>query len=114
MRHLYYILQTLLRGRTSSFIKLVSLTLGLTVGVLLFSQIAYELNYERCYPESEKLVLVRRYITNTVSGTSGGWYDDDTYDVMAPTLAQDMPQWVESATTVCSYAGGTVFYENGG
>ena len=112
MRHLYYILQTLLRGRTSSFIKLVSLTLGLTVGVLLFSQIAYELNYERCYPESEKLVLVRRYITNTVSGTSGGWYDDDTYDVMAPTLAQDMPQWVESATTVCSYAGGTVFYEN--
>lgn len=112
MRHLYYILQTLLRGRTSSFIKLLSFTLGLTVGVLLFSQIAYELNYERCYPESEKLVLVRSYITNTSSGTSGGWYDDDTYDVMAPTLAQDMPQWVESATTVCSYAGGTVYYEN--
>lgn len=112
MRHFYYILQTLLRGRTSSFIKLLSLTLGLTVGILLFSQIAYELNYERCYPEAERLVLVRSYITNAASGTGGGWYDDDTYDVMAPTLARDMSQWVESATTVCSYTSGAVFYGN--
>lgn len=48
MRYLYYTIQTLRRGRTSSFIKLLSLTLGLLVGVLLFAQIAYELNYERC------------------------------------------------------------------
>lgn len=40
MRRLYYILQTQLRGHTSSFVKLLSLTLGLTVWVLLFSQIA--------------------------------------------------------------------------
>lgn len=45
MRQFYYILQTLLRGRGSSFTKFLSLTLGLAVGVLLFSQIAYELNY---------------------------------------------------------------------
>ena len=57
MRYLYYTIQTLRRGRSSTFIKLVSLTLGLLVGVLLFAQIAYELNYERCYPEADRLVL---------------------------------------------------------
>ena len=34
MRYLYYTIQTLRRGRTSSFIKLLSLTLGLLVGVV--------------------------------------------------------------------------------
>lgn len=44
MRHLYYIIQTLLRGRGGNLVKLTSLTLGLLVGILLFSQIAYELS----------------------------------------------------------------------
>ena len=43
MRQLYYTIQTLLRGRGGNFVKLFSLTLGLLVGILLFSQIAYEL-----------------------------------------------------------------------
>lgn len=46
MRQLYYTIRILLRGRGNNIIKLVSLTLGLLIGVLLFSQIAYELNYE--------------------------------------------------------------------
>ena len=51
MRQLYYTVQILLRGRGSNFIKLVSLTLGLLIGILLFSQIAYELSYENFYKE---------------------------------------------------------------
>lgn len=46
MRQIYYTIQILLRGRGSNFIKLMSLTLGLLIGILLFSQIAYELSYE--------------------------------------------------------------------
>ena len=49
MRQLYYTVQILLRGRGSNFIKLVSLTLGLLIGILLFSQIVYELSYENFY-----------------------------------------------------------------
>ena len=64
MRQLYYTLRTLMRGRSSTGIKLISLTLGLLIGILLFSQIAYELNYERCYPEADRLVQIRASITN--------------------------------------------------
>ena len=49
MRQLYYTVQILLRGRGSNFIKLVSLTLGLLIGILLFSQIVYELSYESIF-----------------------------------------------------------------
>ncbi len=108
MRQFYYIIQTLLRGRGSSFTKLLSLTLGLAVGVLLFSQIAYELNYERCYPDADRLVLVAGDMYNKAEGEAphtGDYaqYDISTFDVMAPTLARDMSQWVESGTTVLAY-----------
>ena len=118
MRQLYYIVQTLLRGRGSSLTKLLSLTLGLAVGVLLFSQIAYELNYERCYPDADRLVLVAGDMYNKAEGEAphtGDYskYDTDTYDVMAPTLAQDMAEWVESGTTVLAYENEqTVFVDN--
>ena len=105
MRYLYYTIQTLSRGRTSSFIKLLSLTLGLLVGVLLFAQIAYE----KCYPEPERLVLVRCAIYDEDTGArkdadvGEGGYDHTVFDVTAPTLAEEMSQWVESATTVSIY-----------
>ena len=59
MRQLYYTIQTLLRGRGGNFVKLFSLTLGLLVGILLFSQIAYELSYESFYKEPERVALLR-------------------------------------------------------
>lgn len=117
MRYLYYTLQTLRRGRVSTFIKLVSLTLGLLVGMLLFAQIAYELNYEKCYPQPERLALVRYMIYNEASGVpeddlgeGGSNYDATVYDVMAATLAEEMPQWVESATTILQVGGQMVYY----
>lgn len=118
MRYLYYTIQTLRRGRTSSFIKLLSLTLGLLVGVLLFAQIAYELNYERCYPESERLVMVRCAMYDEDSGArkdtdvGEGGYDRTVFDVTAPTLAEEMSQWVESATTVSDFGGQAVYLDD--
>ena len=114
MRYLYYTIQTLRRGRASSFIKLVSLTLGLLVGVLLFAQIAYELNYERCYPEADRLVLARMTFTdaNGVFRTTPGghvFYDPTLYDVTAHTLEAEMPEWVESATVIGSYGNQYVY-----
>lgn len=57
MRQIYYTLCTLLRECGSNIIRVISLSLGLTIGVLLFSQIAFELSYEQCYPEAERLAL---------------------------------------------------------
>ena len=79
MRQIYYSIRTLLRERSSNIIRIISLSLGLTIGILLFSQIAFELNYEQCYPESERLAIVRTQITNLTSGETMG-DDGSNYD----------------------------------
>ena len=55
MRQLYYTLQTLIRGKGSNLIKIVSLGLGLAVSILIFSRQAFELNYDTCYKDHERL-----------------------------------------------------------
>ena len=51
MRQLYYTFRTLLRGRGGNLTKIISLTLGLLVGILLFARVAFELNYDSYYQE---------------------------------------------------------------
>ena len=55
MRHLYYTLQTLLRGRGSNIIKVISLSLGLLMSVFLFARIVFELSFDNFYHEPENL-----------------------------------------------------------
>lgn len=107
MKQLYYAIQTILHGRGSNVTKVVSLSLGLTIGILLFSQIAFELSYEKCYPESERLAMVRIRITNMttgeVMGDDGTNFDYTVSDPVAAALAENMPGQVEFAT--CVYQG---------
>lgn len=104
MKQLYYAIQTILHGRGSNVTKVISLSLGLTIGILLFSQIAFELSYEKCYPEPERLALVRCKVTNTVTGETmgddGSNFDYTVFDPMAAAIAENMPRQVESATCV--------------
>ena len=116
MRQIYYSIRTLLRERSSNIIRIISLSLGLTIGILLFSLIAFELNYEQCYPESERLEIVRGQITNLTSGETmgddGSNYDYTVCDPVAATLAQDMPEEIESASCVLSGGQYKMYYEN--
>ena len=99
MRQIYYSIRTLLRERGSNLIRVISLSLGLTIGILLFSQIVFELSYENCYPEAERLAMVRAQITNLSTGEIMG--DDGTnydYTVFAPTanaVAESMPEFLQ-------------------
>lgn len=117
MRQIYYTIRTLLRERGSNIIRVISLSLGLTIGILLFSQIAFELNYEQCYPDAERLALVRCQITNlntgeTAGDESGTSYDYTVFDVTAATLAQDMPNEIEIASCVFANGGANIYKED--
>lgn len=88
MRQLYYTLQTLIRGKGSNLIKIVSLGLGLAVSILIFSRQAFELNYDTCYKDHERLCLVK-----TV------WYYNNEYHPshitlgpVAGTIAENLPE----------------------
>lgn len=115
MRQIYYSIRTLLRERGSNLIRVISLSLGLTIGILLFSQIVFELSYENCYPEAERLAMVRAQITNLSTGEIRG--DDGTnydYTVFAPTanaVAESMPEEVEYASCVLPEREYNIYYE---
>lgn len=96
MRQIYYTIQTLLRGKGGNFIKLMSLTLGLLIGILLFSQIAYELSYENFYKDPERVVLLR--CRRVRDGIPDKEYDYSTYRPAAADLWEALPDLIESAS----------------
>ena len=57
MRHFYYTIQTLLHERGVNIIKIISMTLGIFVGILLFSCVAFQLSYYNFCPQSEQLYV---------------------------------------------------------
>lgn len=116
MRQIYYSIRTLLRERGSNIIRIISLSLGLTIGILLFSQIAFELSYEKCYPEAERLAIVRGQITNMstgeVIGDDGTNYDYTVFAPMAAALAESMPEEIEYASCVYPEKEYSIYYED--
>ena len=59
MKQLYYALQNIIRGKDSNIIKIVSITCGLLVSIILFAKIAFELNYDTWFPNSNRLYVVK-------------------------------------------------------
>lgn len=110
MRYLYYTLQTLRRGHSSNSIKLVSLTLGLLVGVLLFAQIAYELSFDRFYPEPETLVTLR--MRDVKKGVPSAGYNYGTYRPAAADLQEALPDLIESACLTGNFWQPTLYLED--
>ena len=101
MRHLYYTLQTLLRGHGGTAEKIISLTLGLAMGVLLFAQIAYELSFDRFYPNPDTLVMLRMRDVN--KGVPDYAYNYGTYRPAAADLSEAFPELVESASLTSNF-----------
>ncbi len=55
MKQIYYVIQALIHGRSSNIIKVVSLGLGLTMSILLFSRVVYEQSFDTCFKDHDKL-----------------------------------------------------------
>lgn len=109
MKQFYYTLRYLLRTRDSNLIKIVSLTLGLGVGLLLFARVAFELSFDSFFGQVENL-----YIVNTHYQIKGEDYGNSTsvYAPLAPAMQDEFPE--VAAATVCRRAYGefSLFHEN--
>ena len=110
MRHLYYTLQTLLRGQGGTAEKIISLTLGLVMGVLLFAQIAYELSFDRFYPDPDTLVMLR--MREVRQGVPEPEYNYSTYRPAAADLSEAFPELVESACLASNFLWKPAFYKD--
>ena len=108
MKQFYYTIQTLLRGQGNNMIKIVSLTLGLFVGILLFSRVAFELNYDSYYQEPENLFLTLRTV---VSQGEKKEPVCSNYGKLPAAIRENFPDEVEDATLIDLFSRSSLYHE---
>lgn len=94
MKQLQYVIRYLLKTRGNNLIKIVSLTLGLFVGLILFAQVAFEMSYDNFYPDKEQLYLL--HIKASVQGKDG-FEGGVVHAPFAPTMYREFPEVISAA-----------------
>lgn len=107
MKQIYYVIQTLLRGRGSNIIKIVSLGLGLTMSILLFARVAFEQSFDKCFKDYDNL-----YQIYSVFSSNGEQYEPQKQNVgpVAGAILENFPKEVEAATSICYYTASGPIY----
>lgn len=96
MKQLYYVIQTLLHGRGSYIIKIISLGLGLTMSILLFSRVVFEQSFDTCFKDNERLLQLWNVWTVNGEDIKPSEY---IIGAAAGGVLEAMPDIVESATS---------------
>lgn len=106
MKQLYYVIRTLLRGRGSNIIKVISLGLGLTMNILLFSRVAFEQSYDTCYKDYDNL-----YQIFSIFSADGEQFEPQKANCgpVAGAILENFPQEVESATSIAYFLGAPLY-----
>lgn len=100
------VLRNLLKLKSNSIARLISLSLGLAVGLLLLSYSSYELSYDRFQTDGDRIYRVE--LVWNIPTLSGGTKSSRTFGPMAEALEHDFPG-VEMAT--CTMGGEEEEYE---
>lgn len=102
MKQWFYSVRYLLKNKGSNTIKVVSLTLGLVVSLVLFSQVAFDMSYDNFYPDKDRIYSI------TCKWNINGKEMEDEQRIInapfAPTMAQEMPE-VEAGTVMTGWIG---------
>lgn len=109
MKQIYYVIQTLLRGRGSNIIKIISLGLSLTMSILLFSRVAYEQSFDTCYKDYDNLYQIWSVFT-----VKGEKYppQEQNYGPVAGAILENFPEQVEAATSTCYWKNSPLYNGN--
>ncbi len=106
MKQFVYTIRYLLRGRRHNLIKIVSLTLGFTVGLVLFAYAAFEMSYDNFYKDVDQLYFIKSHVTK-----DGNSFDYFRINAPLPAaLRHDIPE-VECATIVNRSGQQSFFYD---
>ena len=97
MKQVYYAFQTLLHRRSSNVIKVISIALGITMSVLLFSRVAYEQSFDSCFRDPNRLMQL--WMKWKVNGKEME-PQKNCVGKLAGTLYEAMPDVFEEATTI--------------
>ena len=109
MKQIYYVIQTLLRGRGSNIIKIISLGLSLTMSILLFSRVAYEQSFDTCYKDYDNLYQI--WSVFTVKGEKYPPQEQNCGPV-AGAILENFPEQVEAAPSTCYWKNSPLYNGN--
>ena len=93
MKNLFFALRYSLKSLRGNISRVVSITLGLALGLLAFSFIVFDLSYNSFLPDKER--VYQFWVYYDVDGRKGNF--DTTFGTVAPALKADFPQ-IETAT----------------
>ena len=101
MNTIYYAIQNIIRGKDSTIIKVVSLSLGLFLSIVLFALVGTQLSYDSVYQDNEDIYVVE----TEWSDNKGGWIGKSFYCIYptAQTLMEHFPEQVETATIISDF-----------
>ena len=68
MKTIYYAIQNIIRGKDSTLIKVVSLSLGLFLSIILFALVGSQFNYDSFYRDYKDI-----YVVETAWNEGEGW-----------------------------------------
>lgn len=107
MKQIYYVIQTLLRGRGSNIIKVISLGLGLTMSILLFARVVYEQSFDKCYKDYDNLYQVWSVFT-----TNGEKHKPSQANCgpVAGAILENFPKEVEAACSLAEWPASQPLY----
>ena len=101
MNQIYYAIQNIVRGKDSTLVKVVSLSLGLFFSIIIFAMVGMQLGFNSFYRDYEDI-----YAAET-AWDSGQGFDTKNYYCMYPTakaLMDHFPEQIESATVIANFA----------
>lgn len=103
MKQIYYAVSYLLRSWGNNLVKVLTLMLGLAIGLVLFARIAFDLSYDRFLPDAENIYQVQTIYTagigseNEMSKEYGA-----TFQPVAPTMPLEIPGVVAGTSMLLS------------
>ena len=101
MKQIYYAIQNIIRGKDSTFIKVISLSLGLFFSIIMFAMVGMQLGFDSYYRDHEDIYVVE------TAWDSGQGLDTKNYFCLYPTaktLLEHFPEQIESATVIAEFA----------
>ncbi|MDR0748470.1 MAG: ABC transporter permease [Tannerellaceae bacterium] len=105
MKQLHYTFRYLLRGKGGNLVKIISLTLGLVVALVLFSKVAFEVSYDKSYPDADRIYRIQRNLS--MGGDVA--YDGPIINAPVPGAMKESLAEVEDATVTLGWIQETVF-----
>ena len=105
MNQIYYAIQNIIRGKDSTLVKVVSLSLGLFFSIILFALIGTQLSYDSFYQDNEDIYVVE------TAWDSGQGLEYKSYLCVYPTaktLLEHFPEQIETATVISLFSPKTV------